>query len=105
MSFGLQVAVSLDGTVYVSDGYCNSRVAQFTSSGEYQGDFLLEAQAMQIPHSVLLHECSGNLIAADRESSKVHQFELSTRKYKGELDVINMFLQACCSSHAEGGIH
>ena len=75
----------MNGTVYVSDGYCNSRVAQFTPEGEFQGDFALSQGAMNVPHSVLLHECSNTLLVADRESSKVHQFELSSRNYKGEV--------------------
>lgn len=79
------MAVSVKGAVYVSDGYCNSRVAQFTPEGEFQGDFALPDGAMNVPHSVLLHECSDTLIVADRESSKVHQFELASREYKGEL--------------------
>lgn len=78
----------MDGTIYVSDGYCNSRVAQFSSDGQFIGDFALDKGAMNVPHSVLLHECSDTLIVADRESSKVHQFELSAKKYKGELTLL-----------------
>lgn len=79
----MQVAVSNNGTIFVSDGYCNSRVAQFSPLGEHQGDFVLDNGAMQVPHSVVLQECSDSVLVADRENSKVHQFELSTRSFKG----------------------
>ncbi len=75
----------MEGTIYVSDGYCNSRVAQFTAEGDFEGDFVLPKESMNVPHSVLLLECSDALVVADRESSKVHRFELSTRTYKGGL--------------------
>ena len=78
-----QVAISNSGTIYVSDGYCNQRVAQFSPEGKHQGDFVLADGAMNVPHSVLLHECSNSLYVADRENSRVHQFDLSTREYKG----------------------
>jgi len=44
----MQVAVALDGTVFVSDGYCNSRVVKFSADGKYLGEWeavgLLERQ-------------------------------------------------------------
>lgn len=69
--------------MYVSDGYCNARVAQFTSEGEHVTDFMLVEGTMNVPHSLVLHECSDRLSVADRENAKVHQFELSTRKHTG----------------------
>ena len=49
-----QVALANDGRVYVSDGYCNSRVLEFSAAGEYRGEFFLPKGAMRIPHSVVL---------------------------------------------------
>ena len=37
----LQVAVSNTGDVFVADGYCNSRVAQFRADGAYVREFKL----------------------------------------------------------------
>lgn len=34
-----QVAVALDGTIYVADGYCNNRVVKFSAKGQYLGRF------------------------------------------------------------------
>jgi len=80
---GWQVAVGKDGRVYVSDGYCASRVAQFSAEGAHLGDYVLEEGAMGVPHSVALAECKDRLMVADRENSRVHQFELSSRKFAG----------------------
>ncbi len=33
-----QVAVARDGTFYVADGYCNTRVAKFNADGTYIGE-------------------------------------------------------------------
>jgi hypothetical protein len=35
------VAVSNTGDVFVADGYCNSRVAQFSADGAYVREFRL----------------------------------------------------------------
>ena len=79
-----QVAVGIDGTIYVSDGYCNSRVASFTASGVFIGDYVVNSPVMDVPHSLVLDECGGFLMVADREASKVHRFKLSSREYAGE---------------------
>ena len=36
-----QVAVSNSGDVFVADGYCNSRVAQFRADGSYVREFVI----------------------------------------------------------------
>lgn len=78
-----QVAVSNDGSVFVSDGYCNSRVAKFAANGTHLGDFVLPAGDMNVPHSLVLEECSSTLLVADREASKVHRFDLSGQQHTG----------------------
>lgn len=32
-----QVALALDGTIYVADGYCNRRAVKFAADGQYLG--------------------------------------------------------------------
>lgn len=78
------MAVTRDGTILVSDGYCNSRVASFTASGHHLGDFVLEEGAMAIPHSLVLDECEGAILVADREQSRIHRFQLDNRKLTGK---------------------
>ena len=38
-----QVALANDGRIFVSDGYCNARVLEFSAAGEYWGVFALPA--------------------------------------------------------------
>lgn len=47
-----QVAVGRNGSIYVSDGYCNARVAEFAPDGTWVRDYTLPAAegAMQVPH-------------------------------------------------------
>ena len=83
VSGALQVAVANNGEVFVSDGYCNARVAHFASDGTHLGDFTLAGGPMNVPHSLVLDECEGALMVADREAAQVHRFELASRKHTG----------------------
>lgn len=67
------VAVASDGSFFVSDGYCNSRVVAFTKEGAYAGEWSPpEAQGrMVVVHSLALDECRGLLYVADRERGRV----------------------------------
>ena len=80
-----QVAVGRDGSVYVADGYCNSRVARFNASGAWQRDYSMpEGEgAMGVPHSVVVAECRGRLVVADREGGAVHAFDLDSGRLEG----------------------
>ncbi|PSC71645.1 peptidyl-glycine alpha-amidating monooxygenase [Micractinium conductrix] len=73
-----QVAVTRDGGVLVSDGYCNSRVAEFGADGRWVFDYKLPARGeaqMEVPHSVVYHECHKWVVVADRERGFVHGFK------------------------------
>jgi len=71
------VAVSDDGSFYVSDGYGNSRVVKFSKEGTYlfewgklgdkQGEF-------NIPHGIDLDK-NGNVYVADRENNRIQKFD------------------------------
>jgi peptidylamidoglycolate lyase len=70
------VAVAADGCFYVSDGYKNSRVVKFDSTGKY----LLEwgtkgdgAGQFDIPHGIDL-DAAGNVYVADRENNRIQVF-------------------------------
>ena len=71
----------------MGDGYCNSRVVEFSAAGAWQGEFVLPAsagQALQNPHSLVLEECGRALYVAEREASRVHRFSLATRALEGK---------------------
>jgi peptidylamidoglycolate lyase len=70
------IAVAKDGSFYVSDGYGNSRVVKFTSTGEYlfewgkKGD---KEGEFNLPHAIDLDD-EGNVYVADRENNRVQVF-------------------------------
>lgn len=75
------VAVSKDGSFYVSDGYRNSRVMKFSADGKFlfqwgtKGD---EPTQFNIPHWITL-DSAGNVYVADRENSRIQIFDASGR--------------------------
>jgi len=71
------VAITHDGSFYVSDGYGNSRIVKFDSSGK----FLLEwgtkgrkEKEFDIPHGLALDD-QENVYVADRENDRVQVFD------------------------------
>ncbi len=76
-----------DGRVFVADGYCNSRMVEYSAEGVFQGQFELPAGAeggpLRIPHSIALQECAHALYVAEREASCVHRFAMGTRVLEG----------------------
>ena len=65
------VAVSENGSFYVSDGYGNSRIIKFSSKGEYLfewGIFGENKNEFNIPHGLDLDK-NGNVYVADRENN------------------------------------
>ncbi len=70
------VAVTKDGSFYVSDGYGNSRVVKFSSTGRYlfewgkKGD---KEGEFNLPHAIDL-DGEENVYVADRENSRVQVF-------------------------------
>ncbi|MDP9229976.1 MAG: peptidyl-alpha-hydroxyglycine alpha-amidating lyase family protein, partial [Bacteroidota bacterium] len=78
------VAVTSDGSFYVSDGYGNSRIVKFSPTGKYlfewgkKGD---KEGEFNIPHGIALDE-SGNVYVADRENSRIQVFDSSGKFLK-----------------------
>ena len=71
------VAVSPNGSFYVSDGYGNSRVVKFSRQGEYLfewGKFGTDKGAFNIPHGLDLDKL-GNVYVADRENNRIQKFD------------------------------
>ncbi len=67
------VQLDSDGNVYVSDGYCNARVAVFDASGKHVKDLMVEGKqgGLVVPHSMVLDGCGGVLLVANREGKEV----------------------------------
>lgn len=84
------VAVSKDGSFYVSDGYGNSRIIKFSSKGKYLFEWGKKGNGegeFNIPHSISLGE-NENVYVADRENKRLQVFD-STGKFIQELTNTN----------------
>ncbi|XP_004769326.1 peptidyl-glycine alpha-amidating monooxygenase isoform X15 [Mustela putorius furo] len=87
------VAVDPDtGTIYVSDGYCNSRIVQFSPSGEFITQWGEESSRnnpkpgqFSVPHSLALIPHLGQLCVADRENGRIQCFKTDTKEFVREI--------------------
>ncbi|XP_065776233.1 peptidyl-glycine alpha-amidating monooxygenase isoform X3 [Muntiacus reevesi] len=87
------VAVDPDtGTIYVSDGYCNSRLVQFSPSGKFitqWGEASPESDPkpgqLRVPHSLALVPPLGQLCVADRENGRIQCFKTDTKEFVREI--------------------
>jgi peptidylamidoglycolate lyase len=73
------IAVADDGTFYVSDGYGNSRVVKFSSSGKYikaWGGYGNKPGEFIIPHGIAIDQ-NNTLYVADRQNNRVQLFDTS----------------------------
>jgi len=76
------IAVANDGSFYVSDGYRNSRIIKFSSTGKYLFEWGKKGSnegEFNIPHGLDLDN-NGNLYVADRENCRVQVFDPSPGK-------------------------
>ncbi|XP_063562749.1 peptidyl-glycine alpha-amidating monooxygenase isoform X13 [Gorilla gorilla gorilla] len=80
------------GAIYVSDGYCNSRIVQFSPSGKFitqwgeesSGSSPLPGQ-FTVPHSLALVPPLGQLCVADRENGRIQCFKTDTKEFVREI--------------------
>ncbi|XP_054445993.1 peptidyl-glycine alpha-amidating monooxygenase isoform X8 [Pteronotus mesoamericanus] len=87
------VAVDPDtGTIYVSDGYCNSRIVQFSPSGQFIAQWGEESSGsnpapgqLSVPHSLALVPHLGQLCVADRENGRIQCFRTDTKEFVREI--------------------
>ncbi|XP_060091621.1 peptidyl-glycine alpha-amidating monooxygenase isoform X3 [Heteronotia binoei] len=80
------------GNVYVSDGYCNSRIIQFSPNGIFLSQWgeetsLTQAKPSQfsIPHSLTMVSDFGQLCVADRENGRIQCFKPETGEFVREI--------------------
>ncbi|KAG2498330.1 hypothetical protein HYH03_003590 [Edaphochlamys debaryana] len=68
-----KVSVKRDGSFFVADGYCNSRVVYYDKNGKF---LAASAPVHPVVHSVLVDECEGLVYVASRESGKIFALSL-----------------------------
>jgi peptidylamidoglycolate lyase len=76
------IAFASDGSIYVSDGYGNNRVAKFSPDGKFLFDWGHKGQGpgeFDLPHSVAV-DAQGNVYVADRSNARIQVFD-STGKF------------------------
>jgi peptidylamidoglycolate lyase len=98
------VAIAADGCIYVSDGYRNSRVVKFDSSGNYLLEWGTKGDGpgqFNIPHSIDL-DAQGNVYVADRENNRVQVFTSNGKFLRSftHQSYANIFAVAC--DHTNG---
>lgn len=72
------IAVADDGSFFVSDGYGNSRIVKFSSTGKYMkawGTFGKKSGQFIIPHGLAIH--NNTIYVADRQNNRVQLFDTS----------------------------
>lgn len=77
--------------IFVADGYCNSRIAMFSSEGKYLGEFGQSTEAsfipntpniqptFRIPHKITYSKDAGRLYVADRENGRIQCFSFEPK--------------------------
>ncbi|GAB0205289.1 peptidyl-glycine alpha-amidating monooxygenase [Grus japonensis] len=101
------------GNIYVSDGYCNSRIIQFSPNGLYVMQWgegtetsLGTARPGQfhIPHSLALIPDFGQLCVADRENGRIQCFRLETGEFTREIKHKSFGRELFAVSYVPGGL-
>ena len=73
------IAVADDGSFYVSDGYGNSRIVKFSSTGKYikaWGRYGNKQGEFNIPHGISINH-DNTIYVADRQNNRVQVFDTS----------------------------
>lgn len=71
------IAITDDGSFYVSDGYGNSRIVKFSATGKYLFEWGKKGSRegeFDVPHSLTLDN-AGNVYVADRENNRIQLFD------------------------------
>jgi len=78
------IAFASDGSIYVSDGYGNNRVAKFSSDGKFLFDWGHKGQGpgeFDLPHSIAV-DAQGHVYVADRSNARIQVFDSSGKFQK-----------------------
>ncbi|XP_006022960.1 peptidyl-glycine alpha-amidating monooxygenase isoform X1 [Alligator sinensis] len=101
----------ITGTIYVSDGYCNSRIVQFSPNGLFIMQWGEETSSgtpksgqFLIPHSLALIPDFAQLCVADRENGRIQCFRLETGEFTKEIKHKSFGRELFAVSYVPGGL-
>ncbi|XP_076219287.1 peptidyl-glycine alpha-amidating monooxygenase isoform X14 [Aptenodytes patagonicus] len=101
----------ITGSIYVSDGYCNSRIIQFSPNGLYVNQWGEETSLgrarpgqFHIPHSLALIPDFSQLCVADRENGRIQCFRLETGEFVREIKHKSFGRELFAVSYVPGGL-
>ncbi|XP_023799164.1 peptidyl-glycine alpha-amidating monooxygenase isoform X4 [Cyanistes caeruleus] len=101
----------ITGSIYVSDGYCNSRIIQFSPNGLYVMQWGEETSPGRsrpgqfcIPHSLALIPDLSQLCVADRENARIQCFRLETGEFTREIKHTAFGRELFAVSYVPGGL-
>ncbi|KAM7025214.1 peptidyl-glycine alpha-amidating monooxygenase isoform 2-T2 [Acridotheres tristis] len=101
----------ITGSIYVSDGYCNSRIIQFSPNGLYMMQWGEETSLgrsrpgqFHIPHSLALIPDLSQLCVADRENGRIQCFKLETGEFTREIKHKAFGRELFAVSYVPGGL-
>uniref|UniRef100_A0A452J3N9 Uncharacterized protein n=1 Tax=Gopherus agassizii TaxID=38772 RepID=A0A452J3N9_9SAUR len=99
------------GNIYVSDGYCNSRIAVFSPNGMFMMQWGEETSIgkakpgqFRIPHSLTLVPEFGQLCVADRENGRIQCFRSETGEFTREIKHKLFGTELFAVSYVPGGL-
>ncbi|XP_063151457.1 peptidyl-glycine alpha-amidating monooxygenase isoform X2 [Candoia aspera] len=99
------------GNIYVSDGYCNSRIVRFSPNGVFVMQWGEETSVghakpaqFNIPHSLTLVSDFGQLCVADRENGRIQCFKPETGEFVKEIRHPLFGREVFAVSYTPGGL-
>ncbi|KAM3847240.1 peptidyl-glycine alpha-amidating monooxygenase isoform 5-T7 [Vipera latastei] len=99
------------GNIYVSDGYCNSRIVQFSPNGIFVMQWGEETSIghakpgqFSIPHSLTLASDFDQLCVADRENGRIQCFKPETGKFVREIRHPSFGREVFAVAYTPGGL-
>uniref|UniRef100_J3S993 Peptidyl-glycine alpha-amidating monooxygenase n=1 Tax=Crotalus adamanteus TaxID=8729 RepID=J3S993_CROAD len=99
------------GNIYVSDGYCNSRIVQFSPNGIFVMQWGEETSVghakpgqFSIPHSLTLASDFDQLCVADRENGRIQCFKPETGKFVKEIRHPSFGREVFAVAYTPGGL-
>lgn len=101
----------ITGNFFVSDGYCNSRIMQFSPNGMFIMQWGDETSStipkpgqFRIPHSLTMVPDHGQLCVADRENGRIQCFHAETGKFVKQIKHREFGREVFAVSYAPGGV-